>query len=283
MSPQRRRSAIARTTIGLSLVALVLAGALGLVVSQPSSLMRPVTTTVRGTTTLTSTETVTSTGTSTTTATSTTTSTTTVTSVSTQSVTETLPEGCSGSTASGYFGTLDVGTSSPATICLQLYEFDATSPITVDPAGLIAISGSDPVSGRPIYGASLNFTITSSSSSVDLGGPTDANEGILVALYITAKPGASGAYWAEVEQGVLQGALGGGQPGLYLTSQGGEEGGPNGVLVAGTGQPDYVPSNVIEMPIYLDCTSAFHIQGYAFDICPDMLYYRLIAATNSTG
>jgi hypothetical protein len=255
--------------------------------------MRPVTTTVRGTMTLTSTETVTLTGTSTTTATLTTTLTgtsttttiltTTVTSVSTQSVTQTIPAGCSGNSTSGYFGTLDVGTSSPAIICLQLYEFDANSSIVLSPASLIAISGSNPVSGQPIYGASLNFTITPSPNSVDLGGPTDANEGVVVALYITAKPGASGTYWGEVEQGALEGALQGGRPGLYLTPQGGEEGGPNGVLVAGTGQPDYVPSNVTEEPLFLDCTSDFHIQGFAFDVCPDMLYYRFLAVTNSTG
>jgi len=238
-----------------------------------------VTTTLEGTTTLTSTQTVTSTDTSTSTAILTTT----VTSVSTQSAIQALPAGCSGNSTSGYFGTLDVGTSSRAIICLQLYEFDANSSIILNPASLLAISGSNPVSGQPIYGASLNFTITPSPSSVDLGGPTDANEGIVVALSITAKPGASGTYEAEVEQGATEGALQGGQPGLYLTPQGGEEGGTNGVLVAGTGQPDYVPSNVIVEPLYLDCTSAFHIQGFAFDACPDMLYYRFVSVTNSTG
>jgi len=50
---QPRRFAITRPTIGLSLVALVLAVLIGLVISQPSSFVRPVTTTVRGTTTLT--------------------------------------------------------------------------------------------------------------------------------------------------------------------------------------------------------------------------------------
>jgi hypothetical protein len=272
---QRRRFAIARATIGLSLVALVLAGALGLVIiDQASSLIRPVTTTLRLT------ETVTSTGTLTTT----------VTSVSTQSITQVVPAGCSGSgnAVSGYwFGDLAVGTtSSPAIICLQLYEFNATSPITVDPASLIAISGPNPVSGQTINGAS-NFTISASSNSIELGGPTNASEGVIVALSITAKPGASGTYWATVQQGyreetaVPQGV----QEGLYLAGNGGGEyGGPNGILVAGTGQPDYVPSNVLISPLERVCTSpAFHIQGVAYNICPDMLYYRVIAATNSTG
>lgn len=56
----RRRFGIARTIIGLSVIALVLVGALGLVVIvQPPSLIRPVTTTVTGTTTFTSTTTTT--------------------------------------------------------------------------------------------------------------------------------------------------------------------------------------------------------------------------------
>lgn len=67
---QPRRFAITRPTIGLSLVALVLAVLLGLVISQPSSFVRPVTTTVRGTTTLTYTTTSTANRTTTSTVTS---------------------------------------------------------------------------------------------------------------------------------------------------------------------------------------------------------------------
>jgi hypothetical protein len=273
---QRRRLAIARATIGLSLVALVLAGALGLVIiDQASSLIRPVTTTLRLT------ETVTSTGTLTTT----------VTSVSTQPITQVVPAGCSGggNAVSGYwFGDLAVGTiTSSAIICLQLYEFNATSPITVDPAGLIAISGVNSLISEQMVNGASNFTITSSSNSLELGGPTNANEGVVVALSVTAKPGASGTYWATVQQGyrevtaVPQGV----QEGLYLAGNngGGERDGPNGILVAGTGQPDYA-TNLGFSPVVLECTtSAFHIQGVAYNVCPDMLYYRVIAATNSTA
>jgi hypothetical protein len=156
-------------------------------------------------------------------------------------------------------------------ICVQLYEFDATSPVVLNPNSLISITGVDPATEKSFNGLS-NFTIAASSNSVELGGPTNANEGIVVALSITAKPGASGTYWAEVIQGARQG--------LHLEDNGAREGGPNGILVAGTGQPDYVPSNVIELPLFLGgCTSAFHIQGVAYDICPDMLYYRFIAMT----
>jgi hypothetical protein len=185
--------------------------------------------------------------------------TTAVTSVSTQSITQVVPAGCSGNgnAVSGYwFGDLAVGTtSSPAIICLQLYEFNATSPITVDLATLIAISSVNPVGEQTINGAS-NFTIAAAASSntIELRGPTNANEGVIVAISITANPGASGTYWANVQQG--------GQDAWYLAGQGGEKGGPSGILVAGTGQPDYVPSNVLISPVELACpTSTFHIQG----------------------
>jgi hypothetical protein len=229
--------------------------------------------------TSTSTETLMSTITSTTTSTST--ATITVASLSTQTFTQTLPAQCLGNPAStGAFAMLYAGTSSPAVVCLQLYEFDSNSSIVLNPATLLTIEGFSPSSGQAIVDPAANFTITASSGSIELGGPTNANEGIVVALSITAKPGASGTYWVQVRQGVLEGAVQGGEVGLYLTGQGGEEG-LRFVLVAGTGQPDYV-SNVVEMPLYLSCTSSFTIPGEPYNICPDYLYYRIIGMTNST-
>jgi hypothetical protein len=116
---------------------------------------------------------------------------------------------------------------------------------------------------------------TSVTASVDqllLGGPTGANEGTILAFAITAKPGASGTYQLAVAQA-----------GLFLADQGGQRGGvPNGILVAGTGQPDYVQSNVIFLPVYVNYTSGFQIQGMAYGMCSDILYYRFMVVTNST-
>lgn len=266
---------MARSTIALSLVALVLAATLGLVViAQPTSVIHPSTTTLTLTSTSTSTQT--------------TTATTTVTTLSTQTVTQTLPAGCSGNSVSEYdTGTLEVGTSSPAIICVQLYEFNATSPIVLNPTGFISIGGFSPFTqGQQVNGLS-NFTITASSDSVELGGPTDANEGIVVALAITAKPGTSGTYWVYMTGGNSNSEQTAPPAGtllaLYLAGEAGEQGPPNGILVAGTGQPDYVPSGVtFGGPGIYNCTSSFTIQGVAYDICPDAMYYRITDVSNST-
>ncbi|MGH9918807.1 MAG: hypothetical protein ACRD6W_08075 [Nitrososphaerales archaeon] len=236
------------------------------------------------------TSTSTSTSTQTTTATSTSTATTTVTSLSTQTVTQTLPAQCLGGgsnssfVSDGYFGTLNVGASSPAIICLQLYEFDANSSFVVNATRLINIEGVNLETGQTFHGFS-NFTITASSGSIDLGGPTNANEGIVVALAITAKPGASGTYWWFVTQGQNPPETAvptdlGYQQALYLSDQGGADGGPYGLLVAGTGQPEYASGDFFGG--YLGCTAGFHIQGVSYNICPDNLYFRIIGATNST-
>lgn len=96
---------------------------------------------------------------------STSTATTTVSSVSTQSFTQTIPSDCLVSNVSGYsFGTIAIGTTSPAIVCVQLYEFNATSTAVLDPASLITIYGDE------ISNATSNFTITASASNIDLGG-----------------------------------------------------------------------------------------------------------------
>lgn len=228
--------------------------------------------------------------TSTTTKTSTSTVIATITSLSTQTVTQTqtLPaqclEGVGGSALGGYFGTLDVGTTSPAVVCLQLYEFDANSSVVVNSTRLIDIRGVNPETGQAFHGLS-NFTIAASSSTIELGGPANASEGIVVALAITAKPGASGTYSVSITQGENPPETAvptnlGYQQALYLSDQGGLQGCPSGTLVAGTGRPDYLLGTCLGS--YLHCTSGFHIQGVAYDICPGTLYYRIVSAANST-
>lgn len=272
MSSGRRRLGVARTTVGLSLVVVILAAALGaVIIAEPPSIIHP------------------STRTQTTTKTSTSTVIATTTSLSTQTVTQTqtLPAECldagGGSSSGGYFGTLDVGITSPAVVCLQLYEFDANSSVLVNSTRLIDIRGVNPETGRVFHGLS-NF-IAASSSTIDFGGPANASEGVVVALAITAKPGASGTYSVFITQGenppetAVSTNLGY-QQALYLSDQGGLQGCSSGTLVAGTGQPDYLLGACLGS--YLHCTSGFHIQGVAYDICPGTLYYRIVNAGNST-
>jgi hypothetical protein len=275
MLPRWRSFAVARATVGLSLVAVILAASLGLIViTQPSSIIHPSTTTLTLTSISTSTQI--------------TTATTTITSLLAQNSTQTLPAGCSGNSVSGYaVGTVEVGANSPAIICVQLYEFNATSPTVANPTGFISIGGFSPFSPEQQVNGLSNFTITASSDSVTLGGPTNANEGIVVALAITAKPGTSGTYWVYMTGGNSNSEQTNPPAGtllaLYLADEVGENIAPTGVLVAGTGQPDYVPSGVTEVGQGArNCTSSFTIQGVAYDICPDIIYYRITNVTNST-
>ncbi len=106
---------------------------------------------------------------------------------------------------------------------------------------------------------------------VILGGPTNANEGILVAYTITAKPGASGAYFM-------------GMPGWELGSQPESCTGGTGRLVAGNGQPNYVhPGSCIsysQPPV--GSAQLFFIPGVSYSLYSDKLYYKIVGVTNST-
>lgn len=89
-------------------------------------------------------------------------------------------------------------------------------------------------------------------------------------FHITAKPGISGTYWFQIQHA------------WYLEGAGATEAGPNGVLVAGTGQPDYVPSTSTILPLEVGCTSPFNVPGVGSSICASVLYYRITDVTNST-
>jgi hypothetical protein len=195
----------------------------------------------------------------------------------------TLPARCSYSQSQGFTsGTLVVGATSPAIICVQFYWFSSTPPITLDAMSLAGIGGytqAGPFGGNdgsPINGA--NFTVAASQDQLLLGGPTNANEGTVVAYSITAKPGASGTYQVTVQ-------------GWQLGAQGVENCGPDGEpvavnLVAGNGQPDYVYSapgmcgaiNVTGT----NSTQAFSVPGVSYQIPSNVVLYRIISLTNST-
>lgn len=207
----------------------------------------------------------------------TTTETTTMTSISTEYVTVTppenasLPAGCvtSQQVNAPWFGTLVTNSNSPAVICVQLYEFNSTSPITLNTTRLISIQGSQPIQGgRESVNGAGNFSVVASQRQVVLGGPTNEGEGTVVAYAITAKPGASGTY--SISLG-----------GFELGSEP-ESCGSNGELIAGNGQPNYA---LIGGCITYSTTSAqgsFTIPGVGYNILSNNIYFRIISVTNST-
>jgi len=239
-------------------------------------------TTVTETSVTTATDTTTSTSVSTTTATSTltslttTTETTTSTSITTTTETTTttsvvtLPAGCLPSQSNGYSsGTLVAGASSPAMICVQVYEFNSTSPIVLDTASLLEIEGFSPSSGQPILDPAANFTVAASVDQLTLGGPANAGEGTVLAFAITARPGASGTYQLALQR-------------AQLGPDGPWEDCANGDLVAGNGQPNYVPPNEACLPIYITGGEQFSIPGLGYTVPGGILLYRIISLTNST-
>jgi hypothetical protein len=200
--------------------------------------------------------------------------------------------GCSLSQDEGYYsGTLVAGTSSPAIVCVEFYWFNSTAPaFTENVMSLFQIEGytlGGPFGtrdGYPMNGAS-NFTVTASQSQLVLGGPTNANEGTVVAYSITAKSGASGTYRFLVNG-----------EGEWLGASGAENCGPNGELVAinlvaGNGQPNYVYTGptlcgTVEVTTLSGMTNStqqtFSIPGVTYRIPGSILLYRIVSLTNST-
>jgi hypothetical protein len=208
----------------------------------------------------------------------TTTETTTLTSLSTQYETVTSPGNASvladcltsEQVNVPWFGTIATSTNSPAVICIQLYEFNSTSPITVNTSKLISIQGSQPIQGgeRESVNGAGNFTVVASQSQVVLGGPSNAGEGTLVAFAITAKQGASGTYSI---------ALGGFELGSTPDSCG-----SNGELVAGNGQPNYALIGGCITYSTTSTQSSFTIPGVGYNLLANDLYFRITTVTNST-
>jgi len=214
--------------------------------------------------TVTRTSTTTATGTYTTT----TTETTTQTSISTDYLTlnaagnASLLADCSSTRVNApWFGTLVTGVSSPAVLCVQLYEFNSTSQVLVNASSLLSIEG------KSASGAG-NFTVADSQDQLILGGRSNSNEGTVVAYAITANVGASGTYTLGIR-------------GMELGSE--PLGcGSFGELVAGSGQPNYA---FIGGCITYSTTSSaqpFTIPRVSYNILSNTLYFRIIALTNST-
>jgi hypothetical protein len=137
----------------------------------------------------------------------------------------------------------------------------------------LEIGGFSPSSRDPIPDPAANFTVAASTDQLILGGPTNAGEGTVLAYSITAKAGASGTYWLAVKA-------------LQLGVSGLMECGPYaelfGFLVAGNGQPDYVPPSYLPVCIIPGGSPTFSIPGVGYTVPADALCYRIISVTNST-
>jgi hypothetical protein len=230
----------------------------------------------------TTTETFTLSATSTETTTSVSTETTTLTTTSTSYSTsyQLLPAACE-SAGSAYFpqsggaGTLVVGASSPAIVCLQLYDFNLTSPIVLNTASLllIAAGGKTPSGG--------NFTITTTPDELTMGGPSDLDEGTIVAYSIAANPGASGSFPLLVNGLNVSG------PGLNGTISDNDGNGPGqcpiGVVIAGTGTPNYAAGGYECSYVGGGPITPFSIPGFNFSaLQSNQLYFKMVDAFNST-
>lgn len=172
------------------------------------------------------------------------------------------------------FGTVVTGTSSPAIICVQFYYYNSTGPLTLDLTnGLSIRAGTLP----PFDGAS-NFTVTASQDQLVIGGPTDSNEGTVVAFGVTAQLGASGTYQL--------GLFSNGSNEYNLGSQSPDTCGSYGQLVAGDGQPDYVYQYghcLTYATVNTTYSPSYTLPGVPYPLLPGDIYFRVVGVTNSTG
>jgi len=139
----------------------------------------------------------------------------------------------------------------------------------LDTASVLEVEGYSPSSGQPILDPAANFTVAASTDQLTLGGPANEGEGTVLAYSITAKAGASGTYQVALQR-------------YQLGPQGPWEDCANGDLVAGNGQPNYVPPNEGCLPILISGGTQFSIPGLGYTVPGGILLYRIISLTNST-
>ena len=163
------------------------------------------------------------------------------------------------------FETLVAGTTSPAILCLQFYEFSSNSTIIVNASSLLSVLGLNP--RTELFDATQNFTVSASQDQILVGGPSNAGEGTIVAYSILANPGASGTYALVI-------------PGAELTTGSPEACGTWGKLVAGDGQPYYVASG--ECDYISNPNPNFTIPGASYSVAANILFFRIVTITNST-
>jgi len=127
--------------------------------------------------------------------------------------------------------------------------------------------------------AASNFTIGTSQNELVVGGPSNENEGALVAYSLTAKPGVDGTYELSMV----------GPDPYMLQPQEPVQCGYYGQVFAGAGQPD---RGVASMCITYSITNASGaststtqsptISGIQYPILTGHLYFQVAGVTNST-
>ena len=186
------------------------------------------------------------------------------------------------------FGTVTVGTSSPAIICVQFYYYpsDSFTQLALNltysfsvSAPMVVPSGS--LENTPWVDWGSNFTVTASQSQLVLGGRGIVNEGVTVAFAVTAKPGTSGTFFL----GFL--------PSAFVL-------GPNepqrcnyyGLLVAGSGQPrlgdtplctTYVTTSLSASAGATGSSSTFTLPGISYPLLSGDVYFRIVGVASSTS
>jgi hypothetical protein len=180
------------------------------------------------------------------------------------------------------FGAVHVG-NSPATVCVQLYYYNYSSTLTLNLSRLLSIDTGTGGEGRD--SGSANITVSPNQSTLVIGGANSENEGTVIAFSLTAVSGASGTYGLGIGFDQSSGGVT-----YMIIPQQPNECGVYGEIVAGTGQPYYVPeggcisySVSYQSGSTITNSSKYHsIQGIQYPLLSGDLYFRVIGVTNST-
>jgi hypothetical protein len=187
------------------------------------------------------------------------------------------------------------GTASPAVFCLQFfyynsfYGYNASSPVMVNVSDAISIQAVQVVYGDGIansltFDGGPNFTVSASQAQLAIGGPTNENEGAMVAYSIASNAGASGTYQLAISPSSSVDLW-------LLNPQEPEQCGYYGEVTAVFGNPNYAQNigGCVTYPTsYLTSsstrsTSFYSVQGVPYPLLLGELYFRMIPVTNSTG
>ena len=175
-------------------------------------------------------------------------------------------------------------------LCIQLYYYNSATPLTLNLTNALSIQALQYIYNgsvgypRSFNGAS-NFSITTSQDLLVIGGPSNENEGTIVAYAVTAKAGASGTY----QLGFLTSSS---LNTWMLGAQEPEQCGYYGQLVAGSGQPNYVQATgcITYSTTYASSStgatsSSSHltVPGIPYPLISGDIYFRVVGVTNSTG
>jgi len=200
------------------------------------------------------------------------------------------------STNSSGFMSAAAGGNSPAVICVKFYYFNAfkgynaSSPLVLNITNALSIQALEYLYGDgsaypQSFSGAQNFTLVVSRAQLAIGGPTNENEGVVVAFALTANSGANGKYQLGFFPSASFGTW-------LLGPQEPEECGYYGVLTAGTGFPNYAQDlgSCLTYPISYDANSTgtggssfYTLSDLPYPLLIGNLYFSVTSVTNSTG